>query len=62
MQRSPSFENAIRILEQQQAEKERIEKEADDFFKTKGICYYVHMERERDRERERERARARESG
>jgi hypothetical protein len=43
MQRSPSFENAIRIMEQQQAEKERIEKEADDFFKTKGICYYVYI-------------------
>jgi hypothetical protein len=30
-------------MEQQQAEKERIEKEADDFFKTKGICYYVYI-------------------
>jgi len=40
IQRSPSFENAIRIMEQMQEEKARNEKEAEEFFKTKGGRIY----------------------
>ena len=40
IQRSPSFENAMRIMEQMEQARLKEEKEAEDFFKTKGGRIY----------------------